>query len=355
MTTRPATRSGWLSASHSSVWAPIEAPASTARSTPVASRTAIQVPARAPRSRSAPEPVPASRRRGRGRRRRSPGVPSARAPSSPSPRSGGSRSVRAAGRPGGPRPPSCPARRDAVMLDASARSWLLVYRIAAGPATVATINDDMDVTETRLPDRGPRPLPHRPRGRRFLGRMVRSVPPARPVHRARRGRPSGQGRAGQGRRRRQPEPGPDVRDPEHPGRQGVQGRPRGRGVRRRPAAGGGRSVPGFAPALRGRRAGGRRATRSRCAAPSSSSPPAPMPPFPLARILLRPRRARWGAWLCCARCPGASPPTASRPGSGSRMTGQAELEDAFRALDAGDHARALELLIGALASCQRCP
>jgi putative thioredoxin len=30
--------------------------------------------------------------------------------------------------------------------------------------------------------------------------------------------------------------------------------------------------------------------------------------------------------------------------------GQAELEDAFRALDSGDHARALELLIGALAS-----
>ena len=165
---------------------------------------------------------------------------------------------------------------------------------------------------------------------------------------------AGQGRAGQARRRRQPGAGPDLRDPEHPGRQGVPGRPGRRRVRRRPAAGGGRALPGLAAALRGRRARRRRATRPRCAGRSSSSRRAPTP------------RCRWpgscydrgeadGALGCCAASRAASPPTAWPRGSRSSADARQapDLAEAFAALDAGDHERALDLLIDASALRRR--
>ena len=103
----------------------------------------------------------------------------------------------------------------------------------------------------------------------------------------------------------------DLRDPEHPGGQGVQGR-QGRGrVRRRAAAASGRALPRRARPLRGRRAGRGRATSSRCARRSSSSRPAPT----------RPSRSRGSCSTaatttrrssCSSASPAASPPTGSR-------------------------------------------
>ena len=92
------------------------------------------------------------------------------------------------------------------------------------------------------------------------------------------------------------------------------------------------------------------ATRNRCAGRSSSSPPAPTPP------------CRWrgssigaatptGRWRCCGEVPGSF----AADGLAARIELEhgdpaEDLRAAFAALDAGDHERALDLLIGALPS-----
>ena len=71
----------------------------------------------------------------------------------------------------------------------------------------------------------------------------------------------------------------DLPDPGNPRRQGVPRRRGSRGVRRRAAAAGGRSVPRVAASLRGRRAGREWRRGSRCAGRSSSSRRAPTPRY----------------------------------------------------------------------------
>ena len=88
--------------------------------------------------------------------------------------------------------------------------------------------------------------------------MVRSLPAAGPGDRARRGGARWPARAGQTGRRLQPGTCSHLRHPEHPGRQGLPRRRGGGGVRRGPATGRRRSVPGFPAPLGGRPAGGRR-------------------------------------------------------------------------------------------------
>ncbi len=147
-----------------------------------------------------------------------------------------------------------------------------------------------------------------------------------------------------------PRGGPHLRDPEHPGGQGVPRRPRGGRVRRRPAARRRQQLPGLAPALRGRRP--RRPGRRGVAAPRGG-----------ARALPGRRRRAAGPASCSTA---ATPTVRSRslkdvPGSfaADGLAARIELErrepaldlgDAFAALDAGDHEQALDLLIGALPS-----
>ena len=211
----------------------------------------------------------------------------------------------------------------------------------------------MDVTDSTFQISGHRALAHRARGRRLLGRVVRPVPPARAGDRARRRRARRQGRAGEGRRRREPDGRADLPDPEHPGGEGV---PRRRGrlrVRRRPAAGGGRAVPRLAPALGGRRAGrqGRRAV----AAAGAGARAAPRRRGRAARAdPARTRRAATRRSSCVEQVPGsfAADGLAARIEleSAPQGDGAPDLQEAFAALDAGDEERALDLLLGALPS-----
>ena len=118
-----ATRSGCSSAKRSAVCAPIEAPASTARSHAgrVEHRAEVRGQARVAVGRAGR--APASSARARARRRRARGAPRAAARASPSPRSGASRSGRAAARSPGPAPDSSPASvTPSSALDASARA-----------------------------------------------------------------------------------------------------------------------------------------------------------------------------------------------------------------------------------------
>ncbi len=187
MTTSPPTRSGALSASHSSVWAPIEAPASTARSIPSRVEHRLQVEAEVVVRVRGRVAAPATSGRGRGRRRRSPDARSARATASPSRRSGASRSGRAAARPGArrrhPRPPA--ALRRARSRRRPRRSLYIGSRRRAAPDRRWLPSVAMDVTEsnfqTAVIDRS-HELPGR---RRLLGRVVRTLPPARAGARAR--------------------------------------------------------------------------------------------------------------------------------------------------------------------------
>ena len=131
-----------------------------------------------------------------------------------------------------------------------------------------------------------------------------------------------------------PELARDIRDPGHPGRQGLPRRPGRLGVRRRPAAGRHRALPRRARALRGRRAGRRR--RRGLAAPGRRARAlAADAAVPLAR-LLHARGDRDGALSSCARCPEASPPTGWRRGSAWRPTRVPSLGAAFTRLDGGD-------------------
>ena len=136
----------------------------------------------------------------------------------------------------------------AVMVATSAIGFCPLYSPAAfrqsRPTAASPLkrrHDGCDHRELRA--RGDRALARASRRRRFLGRLVRPLPHARPRDRARGRGARRRVRARQARRRRRPGARAPLRDPGHPGREGLPRR-RGRArVRRRPAAGGGRPVP----------------------------------------------------------------------------------------------------------------
>ncbi len=168
-----------------------------------------------------------------------------------------------------------------------------------------------------LPVRRRRALARAARRRRLLGRLVRPLPPAHADPREGRDQARRQGRARQGRHRRQPARVGRAPDPEHPLGEGLQGRQGRRRVHGRAARPAGRALPRRPRALRG---GGARARRRRgLAAPRAGA---------RARPRRRRRPARQGCsppaasarrrWSCSRTSPAPSPPTGSPPGCASR-------------------------------------
>ena len=148
----------------------------------------------------------------------------------------------------------------------------------------------------------------------------------------------------------EPRPSVGVPHPGHPGGEGVQGRPRGRRVHRRAAAGRGGALLRLAGAVRGRRAGSER---------GGGGPPPRARAGPHASR----RRAASSAGCCsvaatptrpcsCSRAPRATSwPTASSRAWSSRARGscRARSPRPSSAWDRGDHAAALEALQSAFA------
>ena len=156
---------------------------------------------------------------------------------------------------------------------------------------------------------------------------------------------AGQGRAGQGRRREEPAAPGRIPHPGHPVGEGVQGRPRGRGVHRRAAARRGGALLRRAGALRGGRARGRR--RRAGPAPRPRARPEPRGRAPRARQAAAPARARPTRRPSCSRARRATSwRTACSPARRWRATRSSP--PAFEAWDEGDRAAALERLQEAL-------
>ena len=330
MTTSAAARSGYSSAKRSSVCAPIEAPASTARSIPRSSIT---------RARSRDEVLVAVGVR-RGRRIAAPVA------------------ARVVG-------------DDAVP---GALERLRAHDDVAVRRGQPVQQHDRDALARLARRRGPRPESyHRTHGRHRRHRAglraarsssARARPPSSstsgpsgaapcralgPAPREGRRRPRGQRRPRQARHRRQPAHRAGLRHPGHPRRQGVQGRPRRRRVRRRPAARAGRALLRRASCPARPTRSWPRATRRRCAARSSSSPAAPTPPsrWPACcTAAARPRRR----WPLLANVSGSFAADGLAARIRLEQAEDLDLDEAFAALDDGDTERAVDLLIEALSS-----
>ena len=216
----------------------------------------------------------------------------------------------------------------------------------------------MDVTESNFPDSGHRALAHSFRssstsGRSGAGRAVSSVRRSS----AGRRRARGKGRAGQGRRRRKPSAWrATYRIQSIPAVKAFRdGKVAAEFVGAQPPQAV-EQLPRLAAPLGGGRAGRTRATRRRCARRSSSSRRARTPRFRSRGCLHARGEARRGAGAPLAgarqlrrRRPGGADRARARRRRG-RAAGSTDLGDAFAALDAGDHERALDLLLEALPS-----
>ena len=212
------------------------------------------------------------------------------------------RSARAAARPAAPRrcrrpPAGTPSRSitDSLIPLSTRSPWL--------PSSTSHGRH-----RRHLPDRGPRPLRDAPRRRRLLGRMVRPLPPARARDREAVAARDGKVELAKVDVDANPGVARTLPDPEHPRRQGVQGRrrssPSSSAPSRRPP-----STSSWTRCCPPRPTGSSRsATRSHCAGPSSWSPPAPTRPCRW-RGCCSPAATPTGRWRSCARCPAASPPT----------------------------------------------